>query len=189
LHVDDPQRRVRIVPLAVDNAPAVGRLPAREADVLVAVGAHPQGPLLMSSTARSAERTHSRCQRSTVAGLPASARRSTEATSVAGSATTDVQRSASAHSNEPAQPTGDAEQASRAAGLDASTGRIGSQRPYGRRDTSREEWPTIAPTSTGSCPDAVLARHRPQSRTRARRDPPIPWESGALASARSAGMG
>jgi hypothetical protein len=89
---------------------------------------------------------------------PAPSRLATAATSVARSATADGQMGESAGSNAPGRPTGRGGQASRAAGLDASTTRIGSRRPFGRHDASRVAWPATMATSMVFAPDAILAR-------------------------------
>jgi hypothetical protein len=78
---------------------------------------------------------------------PAPARLSTEATTVVTPARANGQMGESADSNAPGRRSGGAGQASRAAGLDASTGRIGSQRPSGRRDASSVGWGATASTS------------------------------------------
>src|SRR4029453_18214870 len=89
---------------------------------------------------------------------PAPARLSTKTTPVATPARVAGQIGESGDSNERVRAAGGGGQGSRAAGLDASTGRTGSQRPSGRHDPSRVEWPATAPTSSEFVPDAVLAR-------------------------------
>jgi hypothetical protein len=93
----------------------------------------------VAGDAATIERTHRDATVRRLPAGPAPARLSTEATSVARSATTNGQMRESADSNERARPTGGAGQESRAAGLDASPRRIGSQRPFGGGDPSRVE--------------------------------------------------
>src|SRR2546422_4874411 len=85
----------------------------------------------------------------------ASARPSTEATTVASTARADGQTGGSVHPNEPVRPAGGVGQDSQGGGLDAWTGPPGAPRPSGRRHASPVEWLAAARTSTIFCPHAI----------------------------------
>ena len=89
---------------------------------------------------------------------PAPAPLATEATPVARPAKADGQMGESGGSNERVRAADGAEQGSRAADLDVSTRRIGSQRPPEQRDAFARRMAKDRANVNEFCPDAILAR-------------------------------